>query len=866
MGIQPMASAQAGTGRDARPVPRGIRLRGRGCVPRPTRFPASHAMASPGLLLACLVLSLFLAPAPTVAQIPERPPSAPSDARSDSALLGTVVDAESGAPLVGADVVVFRAGGGVVARAVPGTDGRFRVEGLPPGAYRLEVIYLGRGTVTLSGLELEAGSGPLDVGRLEMGAHPIDLEGIQVETARPEVTFEADRNVYHVGEMAATAGGSLADALEGVPELELDVDGRLELEGNTPEIYLNGRPAPMDAESLAAFLEQFPAELIDRIEVIPNPSARFQAEGAGGIVNIVLQEGAELGVSGSVFANAGTRGTTGAGGRLAAQRGALTGNVGVNLRRTDQRSSAFDQRQNLVTDPGTFLEQDRESRDGPLTAAIDLRAEYQAGENVVVWTRARLDGTDGEAWTHTRIREWDEGDLPAPTAERRVENDRDRTSGALTLGFDYRIGGARDHELSGRIEGDRNRNDQLRTRSTYGLVGEWEDVFLDARELDRREQDRSNGGYGLDYARPLGGGLQVEVGVSGHHRDHDNARRVEAVLPATGSAAGAILPSEGAVATEGFFHGQRFHSGYLTTSGRRGDLALQAGLRVERTSTLFRLPDGEAFDSHYTRLFPSVNARWQANSATQLRFSYSQRIRRPGPGALNPIDQSADPYTREVGNPDLAPQFTHSYRVDLRWSGALGSLALSPTYQLTTDEWLDIRTVDALGVATESPENLGTTRRYGMSVTASLRERDGWRGSLTARGARESREGGPEALAMAWDRSLANWSLRGNLSKQINRDLSLQSRLNYRPGRAVPQGRVSGQVTTRVGARLRVMDRRGAVNLTLQNPLESATSRSETRDATHIQIGERTSSRRAAVVSFSYAFGGGGSGEGRRGR
>jgi outer membrane receptor protein involved in Fe transport len=825
------------------------------------------AVATVLIAVLLTLLATLLAAAPATAQSPDAdPPSGPG-----GELRGTVVDAESGSPLAGADVVVFGEGGGVVARAAAGTDGRFLVEGLPPGPYRLEVVFIGRGTVTLSDLTLEAGSPALDVGRLEMGREPIDLEGIQVETDRAEVTFEADRSVYHVGEMAATAGGTLADALEGVPELDLDLEGRLELEGNAPEIYLNGRPAPMDPQSLAAFLEQFPAELVERIEVIPNPSARYQAEGAGGIVNIVLQEGAELGLSGSVFANASTRGQTGTGGRLAVQRGILTTNLGLNLRHTDQRSTAHDLRQNLVTDPNTFLEQDRESRDGPLTAGLDLRAEIQGGENLVVWSRARIDGTDGDAWTHTRIQEWDEWAEPAPTSERRVHTDRDRTSGALSLGFDYRIGGSRDHELSGRLEGDRNRNDQLRTRSTFGLadvdlagldpaVG-WDDILLDAQELDHRLQDRANRGYRLDYVRPLGEALQVEVGVSGHHRDHDNDRRVEAALPD-----GIGTPQEGAVATEGFFHGQRFHSGYLTAAGRRGDLALQAGLRVERTSTLFRLPDGNAFDSRYTRLFPSVNARWQAGSATQLRVSYSQRIRRPGPGALNPIDQSSDPFTREMGNPDLAPQFTHSYRVDARWTGSLGSLSLSPSYQLTTDEWLDIRTVDAQGVATETPENLGTTRRYGLGVTASLRAPDGWRGSLTARGARESREGGPEAIALVTGRSYTSWSLRGNLSKQVTRDLSLQSRMNYRPGRAVPQGRVSSRVTTRVGARLRVMDRRGSVNLTLQNPLESATSRSETRDATHIQMGESTRPLRAAVLSFSYAFGGGGAGEARRGR
>lgn len=799
-----------------------------------------------------VVASVVIAGAPLSAQAP-----------SAAAIRGLVVDDATGSPLAGADIAVWlvdgplasepqgaAAPGEVVDRTISDSDGRFVVAGLAAGTYRLEISFIGRGTVRVSDLRIQDGTSDLHVGRLEMGTRPIDLHGIQVVADRPEVTFQADRNVYHVGEMTTSAGGSLADVLDDVPELELDLDGRIELEGNAPEIYLNGRPAPLDQESLAAFLEQFPADLIDRIEVIPNPSARYRAEGAGGIVNIVLHEDAELGLTGSLFANANTRGQGGSGGRVALQRGSVTLDGGAHVRHSSQRSSSFSLRQNLGIDPNTFLEQARESREGPLNAGLDLRAEYQPSENLLVFGRARLNGTDLESTSSTRVREWDQAGEPAPTSERLVRSDGDRRSSDLSLGFEYRVAGSREHEISGRIEGDRNLNDQLRIHSTFRPEEAFDDLVLEGELRDDRHQDRGNAGYRLDYARPLGEALQLEVGVSGHHREHDNVRAVEGA-----GLAGATPAGEG-VPAQGFFHGQRFHSGYVTAAGRRGDVAVQGGLRLERTATTFRLPEGEAFGSRHVRIFPSLNARWQAGSAVQFRLSYSQRIRRPGPEALNPIDQSADPYTREVGNPDLAPQFTHSWRMDTRWSGSLGSISVTPTYQLTTDEWVDIRTVDRDGVATETAGNLGTTHRYGLGVTASLRAPDGWRGSLRAQGAREIRDGGPEEIALATGRSFSSWSLRGNLSRQLNPNLSLQSRVNYRPGRAVPQGRVSARVTTRVGARLRVLDRRGALTLNLQNPLESATSEFETRDASHIQFGESTRSRRAAVLSFSYAFGG----------
>jgi outer membrane receptor for ferrienterochelin and colicin len=149
----------------------------------------------------------------------------------------------------------------------------------------------------------------------------VQLAPIEVTVERPDIRFDPDRTGYLVEALTTAAGGVVNDALRELPDLVVELDGTIRLRGNTPTIYLNGKPAPMEGVSLAVFLEQFPADRIERIEVLEAPSARYGAEGAGGIINIVLKEGVELGLTGNLSLSGGTRGQYSANGRGTLQRG-----------------------------------------------------------------------------------------------------------------------------------------------------------------------------------------------------------------------------------------------------------------------------------------------------------------------------------------------------------------------------------------------------------------------------------------------------------------------------------------------------------------------------------------------------------------
>ncbi len=161
-----------------------------------------------------------------------------------------------------------------------------------------------------------------------------------------------------------------------------------------------------------------------------------------------------------------------------------------------------------------------------------------------------------------------------------------------------------------------------------------------------------------------------------------------------------------------------------------------------------------------------------------------------------------------MGNPELEPQYTHQARLEGRWSGDVGTLSVTPFLRYTTNEWADIRRVDAEGVATETYENLASTRQMGASLTASVRDVAGIQGRVRVSGRQEVRDGGPVELEA--ESGSFRWSVRGNASSEITSDLAAQARVSYRPTRQIAQGIVSSRVMTQVGVRQQIMDGRGA--------------------------------------------------------
>src|SRR5690606_4269279 len=334
------------------------------------------------------------------------------------------------------------------------------------------------------------------------------------------------------------------------------------------------------------------------VEVIDNPSARFSAEGAGGIVNIVLREGVELGLTGVAFLNGGTRGQLGAGTRGTLQRGPWTLNGGLSLNRSNRETSGYDLRQNLISDPTTFLEQDSWADRAGRSANLDLEVRFEPTERLRLWVGGRVDARDDGSEGLTTTRQMDETRTPTSIYERFSAQDAGGASGRFQTGLTYEWEPRR-HELEIELDLDKGRNSE-ETSEELGAFDASDPLALPADLTFEDEEEReAEINLQADYVRPWTEDGRFEIGYRLEAGDTDSDR----LLRLTGDVPGAD-PIESQL---GFDHAQTFNSLYLTLQRQLGLFGVQVGLRGERADTRFEIPTGEVFVNDYNSLFPSAS-------------------------------------------------------------------------------------------------------------------------------------------------------------------------------------------------------------------------------------------------------------------
>jgi outer membrane receptor protein involved in Fe transport len=792
--------------------------------------------------LPALVLGLGLLSAPLLAQAPG----------GQAVVRGTLVTGDD-RPV--ADAVVelrVRHDSAPVRSARSGEAGRFQLDGIAEGVYHVVIRRIGFGPATTPEFTVTAGQ-VRDLGRIRLQPAAVQLAPIEVTVERPDIRFDPDRTGYLVEALTTAAGGVVNDALRELPDLVVELDGTIRLRGNTPTIYLNGKPAPMEGVSLAVFLEQFPADRIERIEVLEAPSARYGAEGAGGIINIVLKEGVELGLTGNLSLSGGTRGQYSANGRGTLQRGPLTFNGGLDARWSDSRSSDFTLRQNLLADPVTFLRQDasanRSSRNGGMQ--LELRYALSKKDQLSARVSGNLNGNDRDGLTATT--HLDDQEATTLRYDRLARQDGDGSSGQARVAWEH-IWVPERHTLEFDVSIQKNRNGN-RTREETLFDAIYQDAdLLPAWLTDREDGSNSNvATLELDYTRPLFGQIRLEAG-SGLRSSTSREDQTTSLFEEPG----ATFPDE--QETRLISREQRIGSLWLTLQRRLGTFGVSAGFRGEWVDEDIRFPLGELVDRSEARLYPSINLSWNPRPRMGVRVNYSQRVNRPGVSVLDPTNRSTDPLNRSVGNPGIESALTHSINLGFNWTGRLGQVSFGPYWNQTNDGWERVTTVDTAGVSTSTWENLTSRETLGTGFGYTAPRVWGWNARINLSASRATLKGSLRPPGA--EDGKFRWAVGGNLTGPVMQGITAQGNFGYEPGRDLVQGRISGQWRADFSFRYRLMGNRTTVGLSVQDPFELRRTTQQIRDPSVIQTGQSRVTTRSMTVNVSYAFGGGRGGSG----
>ncbi|HET9355160.1 MAG TPA: outer membrane beta-barrel family protein [Sphingomicrobium sp.] len=529
-------------------------------------------------------------------------------------------------------------------------------------------------------------------------------EEVVVTGNRADVVARPDRLSFSVANDLQAQTGTLADALRNVPGVEVDLEGRVSLRGDSSvEILIDGRPSAMlRGEGRAAFLQSMPANQVERVEVITNPSAAFSPEGSGGIINLVTKRAQTNTRWATVRAIAGPDGKGGANVTGATSSKGLTLSGDLGFRRWPS-SADFKRTREALAPDGTVVSRTRQVGDvdqRPVGMQSRVGAEYDLDKSNRLTGELAFHQMRGES-------ERDETTLstdPALGLFRDVESDIKMTMRSAKASWRRQF--AAEHELVAELD-----------LSRFTIDNDSDGRSQPAAAADRFEQignesRRDEGGFKLDYKRPLGEKSSLNLGY-----EVDLRRNEFDLSGAFGDSPETLLPV--AALTNRFAYDELINAFYGTATFSLGKLELQPGLRLEQADLVIdQKTDELRIEDDYLRLYPTLHLGYEVSKADRLRASYSRRIARPSPQALNPYTVYIDPQNLRRGNPFLRPAVTDSF--ELGWNRRKGGTFLSATlfHRRSRDGFTEVVEDIGDGILLTTTANLAREKRSGVELIA----------------------------------------------------------------------------------------------------------------------------------------------------
>ena len=809
------------------------------------------------------LLAVVFAPAALAAQ--QGPPGArPGGAMQGppTAISGQVQDAAAGTGLASASVEIRSASdSSLVTGTLTDDAGRFVVPGVMPGSYYARVTYIGYEVKVVDGIQLSPAAPRAELGVIGLATAAVELEGITVESQRSAVQLAVDRTIYNAREMPATAGGTATDVLRNVPAVEVDVDGNVSLRGNANvAIQINGRPAPMRGQALTNFLQQLPAAMVERVEVVPNPSAAHDPEGMGGIINIVLDQSADLGLSAGINAGVGTGGRWNASGNVGYQAGALTltGSYGFMADAREQEGFMF--RTNLIspfTDTISFFDQDIDGDQNMGGHNGSLNAEWKLSDQNFLTSAINFNAFGFE---NNTVNAYEELVCPDGSADICADSEREvrsawdvrneaefaNTNVGTSFGFRHSVEPQR-NEIIAELRYNFTRDETPNLLFQEPGVGSSLSNRLE--DIDQTGDQQEYIGQ-LDVIRPLTPTLKLETGYKGTMRGLDNEYLAQVFN-------GDPLPAAADTTTENdFVYDEMVNAVYGVLTKDFGRFDLQGGLRAEQTNTEFDLMDGsDTFQNDYFSLFPSASLLYEISEGgmQSLRASYARRIRRPQARQVNPFRFVQDQFSEFRGNPELGPEYTDAFELTYNKMMSWGSLQLTPFYRRQTDiirQFVD--TDDPDGVRRATFVNANSQDQYGADATTSLRYGD-FNGFVSLSGYQQQTDASNVQAGLGSDGF--TWNARLSLGYKLTESTDLQYFHFYRGPQQLEQGRVSGFEFSNFAIRQKLWFENGTLTLRVMDPFDRMGFNFHTEDANQIVDSERSFGARAMFLQFSYSWG-----------
>lgn len=580
---------------------------------------------------------------------------------------GKVVESKSGKPIEYAsvqlvqnrmDTATKKRKEVVVSGMLTKANGEFSLENVPAfGQSKLKITIIGYKTYEQAvSFDIKPGGGAdmmnaldKDLGNIKIDIADKVLENVTVTASKPGLQLGIDRKVFNVDKNLVSAGGTAVDIMRNVPSINVDLDGNVTMRNNSPQIFVDGRPTNME-------LEQIPADAIESVELITNPSAKFDASGGtAGILNIILKKNKRVGYSGSLRTNIDSRARVGLGGDINIRQNKVNFFLSGNYNQRKSISNGTTDRTTLISTPNTFLKQTDRS------VQLGYFAFLRGGFDFFINNRNTISISGNR--TVGRFKPTSESDIlidslystVKSSLSERLSNTSSRfANNGVSVGFKH-LFPKQGEEFTAdfNFNGSESNSENTIINNYYIMPG---NTFSNAfRQQQNGKGNNQNVVVQTDYIKPLSENSKLEMGLRAQIRKVENRNDFFFFN-------GAGQPVFSPDLSINYNSTDRVYAAYATFANRIKNFGYQLGLRVESSDYQGRLPDkNEVFDIEFPiSLFPSVFLSQKLKKDQDLQLNYTRKINRPNFFQLYPFTDYSDSLNISRGNPNLSPEFTNS--------------------------------------------------------------------------------------------------------------------------------------------------------------------------------------------------------------
>ncbi|MFA5327512.1 MAG: TonB-dependent receptor [Prolixibacteraceae bacterium] len=730
-------------------------------------------------------------------------------------IVGKIIDSDTKAPMEYANIAIYRKQDSkLVTGSIADGTGSFVISGLPYGSYYVEANFIGFEKTKVDDIKIAPSSTTVDMGTISLSASRQQIGAVDVVAERNRIEYKIDKKIVNVANDINSAGGTAVTALENTPSVEVDMDGNVSLRGSSSfTVLIDGRPSVLSGSDA---LRQIPSSAIQNIEIITNPSVKYDPDGNAGIINVVMKKNVLSGINGIFNVNAGTGDKYGADLMLNYKTKKYNLFLGGNWNDETNYGTMKSTREsyNATNDTTTYLITD--GRRNMTRGGKQLKGgfDYYVSDKTTVTVSSSLGNYNFDSYGGGNIHNYV---YPGTTDVYSIQKNVSTRNGnyvTADASFQTKFDESGMHKLEGTFT-YRNRkgtsaenNDEFLSNSSYIDTND----YL-TRVISSENSTSDDYRMKLDYTLPLKEGAKFEAGLQSRIENELESFYFENYDTVTNQ----FINNPQFTSDMNFK--EAIHSAYSTYSGKLLGIEYMLGLRGEYNKrTIEHHADvNNTYSLDIFDLFPSVHFSYEMASGNQLMASYSKRVNRPGGRDLDPFPNYMNQYTIRIGNPNLKPEYTDSYELSYMRKFGTSFLSLETFYRTTNDLMSRIQQMKDDGIIYMTIDNLNRDYSTGGELMGNFNFTK-WLLVNASFSLYDYKIKG-QILGQSIDKESTNYSGRMNATFKFSPDSRMQLTGFYRGPSVSAQGDQKGMMFTNLSFRQDFMKKKLSATLSVRDLL-----------------------------------------------